>query len=133
MVNAPPTTPPAVPHGGSSLDAGADAGPSTHVLVTAEMLNGHGILHGGHVFALARQLFVRCPTATGDTPRLSQANVTYIAPVDCGQVLTITTLVRARYGRHMICEMEFRDTHGRLTALVRCSGSAVRSMHENRK
>ena len=93
--------------------------------VTAAMLNGHGICHGGFVFALADSAFAYACNVYGDEAVASHCAITYLRPCPAGARLTAVATERAREGRSGLYDVavsadgvvvaEFRG-HSRLMA-----------------
>lgn len=77
-------------------------GPGTAHLtmtVTAAMVNGHGICHGGFVFALADSAFAYACNSHGDPAVASHCAITYLSPCHVGAQLAAVAVERARQGR----------------------------------
>jgi acyl-CoA thioesterase len=79
-----------------------DVGPGTATLamaVRADMVNGHGIAHGGFVFALADSAFAfACNSYDVRTVAYGCA-ITYLAPARLGDELVAVATERSRSGR----------------------------------
>jgi acyl-CoA thioesterase len=87
------------------------AGPGTAVVrmrVAMQMLNGHAIAHGGYVFMLADTAFACACNSEGPVTVAAGADISFIAPVREGDVLTATATARARYGRSGIYDVTVR-------------------------
>lgn len=67
--------------------------------VTEEMANGHGICHGGYVFALADSAFALACNAGGRPTVAAGADIEFVAPAHAGDVLLAEARERASYGR----------------------------------
>ena len=67
--------------------------------VTAAMLNGHGICHGGFVFALADSAFAYACNSYGYAAVASHCAITYLRPCPAGATLTAVATEQAREGR----------------------------------
>lgn len=77
-------------------------GPGTaraRMTVRADMLNGHGICHGGYVFTLADTAFAFACNTYDDVTVAAGADVTFLAPVEAGVELVAIATERARRGR----------------------------------
>lgn len=86
-------------------------GPGTAVVqmrVALQMLNGHSIGHGGYVFMLADTAFACACNSEGPVTVAAGADISFIAPVREGDVLTATAVERARYGRSGIYDVTVR-------------------------
>src|ERR1700722_833034 len=67
--------------------------------VRDDMVNGHGVCHGGMIFSLADSAFACACNSWGPVTVAAGADITFIAPARRGDVLTAEARVRARYGR----------------------------------
>lgn len=67
--------------------------------VTDGMVNGHGIAHGGYVFALADTAFAVACNSHGPVTVAAGADITFVAPAREGDVLVATAQERTRFGR----------------------------------
>ncbi|MFR0355005.1 hydroxyphenylacetyl-CoA thioesterase PaaI [Streptomyces sediminimaris] len=88
-----------------------EQGEGTAVLrmtVTASMVNGHGIAHGGYVFLLADSAFACACNSHGPVTVASGADVTFVAPAYEGDVLTATAGEVTRFGRSGIYDVIVR-------------------------
>ncbi|MGY6021946.1 hydroxyphenylacetyl-CoA thioesterase PaaI [Streptomyces spinosirectus] len=88
-----------------------EQGEGTAVLrmtVTKAMVNGHGIAHGGYVFLLADSAFACACNSHGPVTVASGADVTFVAPVYEGDVLTATADEVTRFGRSGIYDVSVR-------------------------
>jgi acyl-CoA thioesterase len=87
------------------------AGPGTAVVrmrIAMQMLNGHAMAHGGYVFMLADTAFACACNSDGPVTVAAGADISFIAPVREGDVLTATAAERARYGRSGIYDVTVR-------------------------
>ncbi len=76
--------------------------------VTEEMVNGHGMLHGGLVFLLADTAFACACNYPGAVTVAAGADITFVSQGRVGDVLTATALERHRYGRSGIYDVTVR-------------------------
>jgi acyl-CoA thioesterase len=67
--------------------------------VTASMVNGHGIAHGGYLFLLADTAFACACNSHGPVTVAAGAGIDFVAPAREGDVLVATARERTRYGR----------------------------------
>jgi acyl-CoA thioesterase len=76
--------------------------------VTESMTNGHGVCHGGLVFALADSAFaVACNTY--DLPTLAAAaDIVFVAAVRSGDELVAEAVERVRFGRSGVYDVTVR-------------------------
>ena len=76
--------------------------------VTAAMVNGHAIAHGGYVFLLADTAFACACNSYGPVTVAASADITFVAPAREGDVLTAYAEERARFGRSGIYDVSVR-------------------------
>lgn len=73
--------------------------------VTAAMLNGHAIGHGGYVFLLADTAFALACNSHGPATVAAGADINFLAPIAEGDVLTARAEERVRFGRSGIYDV----------------------------
>lgn len=74
--------------------------------IAADMVNGHGIAHGGFVFALADSAFAFACNSYGRTTVVAaHCDISYLAAVRAGDELVAEAVERARYGRSGIYDV----------------------------
>ncbi|MCL6731859.1 hydroxyphenylacetyl-CoA thioesterase PaaI [Streptomyces neyagawaensis] len=76
--------------------------------VTATMVNGHGIAHGGYVFLLADTAFACACNSRGPVTVAAGADITFVAPAYEGDVLLATAEERTLFGRSGIYDVSVR-------------------------
>ena len=67
--------------------------------VTDDMVNGHGVGHGGFVFLLADTAFACACNSHGPVTLAAGADITFVAPARSGDVLVARAAERTRFGR----------------------------------
>jgi len=67
--------------------------------VTAAMVNGHGMAHGGYVFLLADTAFALACNAAGPVTVAAGADITFLRPTAEGDALEARAVERASSGR----------------------------------
>jgi acyl-CoA thioesterase len=87
--------------------------------VRPDMLNGHGICHGGFIFLLADSTFAYACNSYNRNTVAQGCSIDYIAPAHDGDVLRATGSERSRSGRTGVYDIEVRDQRGRTIALFR--------------
>jgi acyl-CoA thioesterase len=87
--------------------------------VTEQMLNGHGIAHGGFVFLLADTTFAVACNSYGRRTVAAGCDITYLSPAKSGDELVAEARERARQGRSGIYDVSVRRTDGSLVAELR--------------
>ena len=87
--------------------------------VRADMVNGHGICHGGIVFALADSAFAFACNSGGDNTVAAGAAIEFLSPARAGDVLRAVAIQRWRAARTGIYEIEVLNQRGETVALFR--------------
>ena len=77
----------------------------TRMTVREDMVNGHGMCHGGLIFTLADTAFACACNSWGPVTVAAGADISFIAPGRRGDRLTAEARVRARYGRNGIYDV----------------------------
>jgi acyl-CoA thioesterase len=88
-----------------------EVGPGFAVLrmtVRADMVNGHGIGHGGLTFALADSAFAFACNSGGRTTVAKGAEIRFRSPTRAGEVLTARAVERSRGDREGVYDVEVR-------------------------
>ena len=86
------------------LDAGKGQA-TVRMTVTAAMINGHGMAHGGYVFLLADTAFACACNTQGPVTVAAGADVTFLRPVHEGDVLEARATERSTSGRSGIYDV----------------------------
>jgi acyl-CoA thioesterase len=73
--------------------------------VRDDMVNGHGICHGGVIFSLADTVFACACNSWGPVTVAAGADIVFIAPGRIGDLLTAEARMRARYGRNGVYDV----------------------------
>jgi acyl-CoA thioesterase len=73
--------------------------------VRADMVNGHGIAHGGFVFTLADSAFAFACNSRNQRTVAQACDIVFVAPAKLGDILTATATERASYGRNGIYDV----------------------------
>jgi acyl-CoA thioesterase len=76
--------------------------------ITATMVNGHAIAHGGYVFLLADTAFAFACNTYGYVTVAHGAEVTFVAPAHEGDELEAVAVERQRAGRNGIYDVTVR-------------------------
>lgn len=87
--------------------------------VTPEMVNGHGILHGGFIFTLADSAFAFACNTYDQRCVAQHCAITYIAAGRLGDRLTATAVERSRTGRSGIYDITVARDDGTTIAEFR--------------
>jgi len=84
---------------GMVLDRIAPGSARMSMLVRPDMVNGHGICHGGLIFALADSTMAFAANAHGARAVAQHGAITWLRPGRLGETLVATAEERARAGR----------------------------------
>ncbi|MCX2953578.1 hydroxyphenylacetyl-CoA thioesterase PaaI [Lentzea sp. NEAU-D7] len=76
--------------------------------VTENMINGHGIAHGGYVFLLADSTFAYACNRAGSVTVAATGEIDFIRPVHEGDELVAEAVERTRFGRSGIYDVTVR-------------------------
>lgn len=87
--------------------------------VTEDMVNGHGMCHGGLIFTLADSAFAYSCNSHNHNAVASGCAIEYLAPAHVGDVLTAIGEERALAGRNGIYDIDVRNQDGKLIAVFR--------------
>jgi acyl-CoA thioesterase len=90
---------------GIELVAAADGSAIATMDVTASMVNGHDIAHGGYIFLLADTTFALACNSHGPATVAAGAEISFIAAGRLGDHLVATAAERTRYGRNGIYDV----------------------------
>ncbi len=88
-----------------------DVGPgqaTARMTVRADMVNGHGLCHGGYLFLLADTAFAFACNTRGLPVVAAGADVSFLAPVREGDELVATAVERSLRGRSGLYDVTVR-------------------------
>jgi len=99
------------------------------MLVRPDMLNGHGIAHGGMIFALADSAFAYVCNGANHASVAAQASIVFLDKAAEGETLIAEAAEVARQGRAGVTRVSVRTADGRaiaeFTGYSRTLGGAV--------
>ena len=75
------------------------------MLVRPEMVNGHGLCHGGFIFALADSAMAFAASSHGERAVAHHNSITYLRPGRLGEILTAVAEERSRSARSGIYDV----------------------------
>jgi|SRR5579862_3014854 len=104
---------------GIELEDVADGHARVRMTVAEWMLNGHGICHGGLVFALADTAFALACNSGEDAAVAAACDIVFIAPARDGETLVAEAHERIVYGRSGIYDVSVRREDGSMIAEFR--------------
>ena len=87
--------------------------------VRDDMVNGHGICHGGYVFTLADTAFAFACNTYDDVTVAAGADISFLEPVHRGDELTATAVELSRRGRSGLYDVTVRTGAGTVVAEFR--------------
>jgi acyl-CoA thioesterase len=94
--------------------------------VREEMINGHGMCHGGLVFALADSAFAFACNSHGDPMVAAGGSIEFIAPTPLGERITASATEVFRSARHGIYDVAVISASGAVLAQFRGRCSRLR-------
>jgi len=94
--------------------------------VAAHHCNGHGICHGGVIFALADSAFAFACNSRNQSTVAQSNTITYVAPGRLGDRLTATAREVSLTGRSGITDVTVRNQTGAVIAEFRGNSRAIR-------
>ena len=97
--------------------------------VTATMVNGLGLCHGGFIFGLADSAMAFASNQRGDAAVAQQASISFLRPARLGETLVAEAAERARAGRSGIYDVRVSTTDGMVLAEFRGQTRTLRDGH----
>ena len=104
---------------GMSVAAVGPGRAEVHMRVREDMLNGHGVCHGGFVFALADSAFAFACNSYNESTLAAAAQIDFLRAVPAGTELIAAAHELWRGGRSGLYEIEVRTAGGERVALFR--------------
>ena len=99
--------------------------------VRPEMLNGHGLCHGGFIFTFADSAFAFACNSYGEPMVAAGATIEFLAPTPAGERLTAVASEVTRTARGGIYDVRVAKSTGETIALFRGRSSRLRSPTSN--
>lgn len=87
--------------------------------VRADMANGHGLCHGGVLFALADSAFAFACNSYGVATVAAGATIDFLRPAKVGDELVAVAAERSRGRRTGLYDVSVNNQHGETVALFR--------------
>ena len=104
---------------GIALEAIGQGFARTSMPVRPDMVNGHGLCHGGMIFTLADTAFAYACNADNCVTVAQGAQITFIAAAHEGDRLTASATRQSAQGRTGVYDVTVTDHTGRMVALFR--------------
>ena len=87
--------------------------------VRGDMVNGHGICHGGYIFTVADSAFAFACNTYDEVTVAAAADITFVRAAKLGDELTASGSEQVRYGRSGIYDIIVTDQDGEMVAVFR--------------
>jgi acyl-CoA thioesterase len=104
---------------GMTLDHVAAGRSRLSMMVTAAMVNGLGLCHGGFIFALADSAMAFASNGYGDRAVAQYNAITYVRPGQLGEVLVAAAEERVRTNRTGMYDVRVTGADGTVVAEMR--------------
>ena len=104
------------PAWGVEIEEAREGYARVRMTVRGDMLNGHGIGHGGLVFALADTAFAYACNSRNVRTVAAQASIVFLDKVGEGEILVAEAEEVALVGRSGVCTVSVRTADGRAVA-----------------
>ena len=104
---------------GMRLEQVAPGGARLSMTVGEAMVNGHGVCHGGLIFALADSAFAFACNSHGLHALAQHCSITFVRPAHLGETLTAEAVERTRGGRAAIYDVRVTGGDGAVVAEFR--------------
>jgi acyl-CoA thioesterase len=98
---------------------------TARMAVTAAMVNGHGVAHGGYVFLLADTAFAFAANTYGRVTVARSAEIVFVASAREGDELVAVAEERLRFGRNGVYDVTVRGRNGAVVAEFRGQSRAL--------
>ena len=89
------------------------------MIVRPDMVNGHGICHGGLIFALADSAFAFACNSHGGVVVAAGATIDFLRPARVGDRLVALAVERSRGRRTGVYDVTVQDPLGQVVAIFR--------------
>jgi len=114
---------------GMSLDHVAPGAAVLSMEIGPQHLNGHGMCHGGIIYALADSAFAFACNSYNRQVVAQQNSITYLSPGQLGERLTATAREVALSGRSGIYDVSVTAPDGRVVAEFRGGSRQIKGRH----
>jgi acyl-CoA thioesterase len=115
---------------GMRLDEVAVGRSRMSMTITEAMANGHGICHGGFIFALADSAMAFVANPRGEAAVAQHAAIAFVRPGRVGEVLVAECVERMHAGRSGMYDVRVCTADGELVAEFRGHTRTVRGKSE---
>ena len=104
------------PAWGIRIEEARDGYARVSMRLRPDMLNGHGIAHGGMIFALADTAFAYVCNGANHASVAAQASIVFLGKAEEGEVLIAEAQEAAREGRAGVTRVSVKTDDGRPVA-----------------
>jgi len=104
---------------GMRLEIAAPGHARLSMIITEAMANGHGICHGGFIFALADSAMAFAANQHGDVDVAQHASISFLRPGRVGETLVAEAEERMRARRSGMYDVRVTTSDGALVAEFR--------------
>ena len=105
------------PAWGIEIDEVREGSARIRMRLRADMLNGHGIAHGGMIFALADTAFAYACNSRNVRTVAAQASIVFLDAARAGEMLVAQAEEQALAGRSGVYNVEISGEDGRIVAV----------------
>ena len=110
---------------GMAIAAIAPGSATLTMPVRQDMLNGHGICHGGFMFTLADSAFAYACNSHNRNTVAAGCSIEFLKPAQVGDLLTCEGVEQMRQGRHGIYDMTVTNQKGEVVAMFRGKSAQI--------
>lgn len=96
--------------------------------VTANMVNGHNLCHGGLIFTLADSTFAFASNSHNQRAVAAGCAIEFLAPAFLGDVLTAEGVEQALRGRTGVYDIKVTNQKSELIALFRGKSATIKGL-----
>ena len=96
--------------------------------VTANMVNGHNLCHGGLIFTLADSTFAFACNSHNQRAVAAGCSIEFLAPAFLGDVLTAEGVEQALRGRTGVYDMKVTNQKSELIAVFRGKSATIKGL-----
>ena len=96
--------------------------------VTANMVNGHNLCHGGLIFTLADSTFAFASNSHNQRAVAAGCSIEFLAPAFLGDVLTAEGVEQALRGRTGVYDMKVTNQKSELIAVFRGKSATIKGL-----
>ena len=104
------------PAWGLAIEEAREGFARVRMLLRPDMANGHGIAHGGMIFALADTAFAYACNSRNSVAVAANASIIFLSPAKVGETLVAEAEERARNGRSGVYAVRVTTDDGRTVA-----------------